>query len=138
MYKCKHFHITELVPQSVYLERGERAWELLDERMLITADQLNDRFGQMIVNTWNYPNLIKKFGYRDQSGLRTETVGAKYSQHFYGRAMDALFTEVTAAEVRKYVLSHASEFPHLAAIEVGVRWFHFDTRNCERIKVFKP
>ena len=40
MYKCENFSIHELVPPNVFYNRGEKAWELLDERLLITLDSL--------------------------------------------------------------------------------------------------
>jgi len=51
MHICKHFKIQELVPPAVFDARGERAWELLDERMLITLDKLRERYGPVTVNT---------------------------------------------------------------------------------------
>ena len=43
MYRCEYFALYELVPEEVYLERGEKAWELLDKRLLITLDRLRER-----------------------------------------------------------------------------------------------
>ena len=71
MYIPRHFSIEEFVPPHVYQERGERAWQLLDERMLITCDQMREAFGPMIINTWHSKKLQKYFGYRQYSGLRT-------------------------------------------------------------------
>lgn len=53
MYKCSHFKIQELVPPAIFEARGEKAWELLDERLLITLDRLRDRFGPITVNNWH-------------------------------------------------------------------------------------
>jgi hypothetical protein len=50
MYKCNHFSVHELVPRSVFEKRGERAWQLLDERLLITLDRLRERYGSTTVN----------------------------------------------------------------------------------------
>ena len=40
MYTCRHFSMHELVPRNVYQQRGEQAWELLDERLLRALDHL--------------------------------------------------------------------------------------------------
>lgn len=153
MYKCKHFAIQELVPPKVYEDRGERAWELLDDRMLLTLDELRDEFGGMIVNTWHSERLIRRYGLRQFSGLRTYDYWDKpsrsveenlqaylksYSQHKYGRAFDALFLTITAKDVRTKIKADPSKYEHLKAIEEGITWFHGDVRNTEQLKLFYP
>lgn len=125
MQKCKHFSLQELVPRHVYEEKGEFAWIFLDDRALITLDQLRERFGTAVVNNWCWG------GSRQWSGLRTEKspVGSAYSQHRFGRAFDVLFSEYSAADVRSYVLNNPEEFPYIKGIEKGVNWFHFDCGN---------
>lgn len=135
MYICKHFDIRELVPPQVYKDRGDKAWELFDERMLITLDSLRDRFGPAIVNNWHYG------GKRKWSGLRTNEspYGSAYSQHRFGRAADVIFSNHSAEAVREAVLVERSEhFPFVHSIELGVSWFHFDVRNCTPVKTFRP
>ena len=87
MYICKHFKIQELVPPEVFKIRGEKAWELLDERALITLDAIRNRYGTTIVN--DYDNG----GKRKWSGLRTSESPyfSPYSQHTFGRAFDCVF-----------------------------------------------
>ena len=134
MYKCKHFAIHELVPPDVYKERGERAWELLDDRLLITVDALRDMYGQMTINNyfWNGP--------RHWSGLRTpdSPYYSPYSQHTFGRAADCLFEVHTAEHVRNEILANRTMFEHINSIELGVSWLHFDVRNTQRIKTYYP
>lgn len=152
MYTPKHFIIQELVPPEVYRERGERAWEILDPKMLMTIDAMRERFGPMIINTWHSTRLIGGYGMRKHSGLRTmsyfvdmhgEKAGrekylSSFSQHKYGRGFDAVFRDYKAEEVRKHVLASPGAFPYLTAIEDDVSWFHGDVRNTQGIKVFKP
>ena len=45
MYICKHFDIFELVPEEIFKGRGQKAWELLDDRLLITIDALRGHLG---------------------------------------------------------------------------------------------
>ena len=134
MYKCEYFKIQELVPEHVYNERGDKAWELLDDRGLITLDCLHDAYGTMTVNNWMWG------GSRQWSGFRTELspYGTIYSQHRFGGAYDPLFKYVTAEKVRQDVLNNPDWFPLITSVELDVSWFHFDTRNCDRIKVYKP
>lgn len=133
MYQCRHFIIQELVPPEVYRDRGEKAWELLDERALRTLDALRDEFGPCTVNDWHLG------GKRQWSGLRTHDcgVGAKYSQHIFGRAFDCLFRNYSAQAVRDVVLrKRKSFFPYINGMELNITWFHFDTRNHSPLKTF--
>lgn len=60
MYRYKHFSIHKLVPPDVFNERQEKAWELLDERLLITLDRLRERYGPIILipgRTKNHSDL---------------------------------------------------------------------------------
>ncbi len=136
MHVCKHFAIHELVPQQVYEERGEKAWELLDDRLLVTLDALRERFGPMTVNNYFWG------GDREWSGLRTpeSPYYSPYSQHTFGRAADCLFKDIKADQVRQYILARPSDpnYRYVNSVEMDVSWLHFDVRNCERIKTYYP
>ncbi len=141
MIKAKHFDIRELVPLHVFEDRGSKAWQLLDDRLIITIDQLRERFGPMVINNWHFKNKPSWANKERQwSGLRTEDspYGTQYSQHRHGRAADCLFRDFTAEEIRQYVLSNHGEFTHIGSIELGTSWFHFDVRNCDKIMTYKP
>jgi len=47
IYKCKHFGIKELVSEGTYNKRGEKAWQLLDDRILRTIDFLRETYGSI-------------------------------------------------------------------------------------------
>lgn len=136
MYKCINFKIHEVVPRRIFEERGEKAWELIDGRTLITLDHLRNRYGKMTVNNyyWGKP--------REWSGLRTpdSPFFSWTSQHSFGRAMDCLFEDFTAEAVRQDILRDPDDpaFRFIMSIELGTSWLHFDTRNCTRIKTFRP
>lgn len=136
MYKSRHFDIREYVPPEIYNARGERAWELLDERMLRTDDLLRDRYGAIIINNWHTPG-----GTRHWSGIRTPASPqfSPTSQHTFGRASDKIFAHTTAEAVRRDILANPDDetFKLIMAVEMGVDWLHTDFRNCDRIKAFK-
>ena len=136
MYRCEYFAIHELVPPKVFQEWGEKAWELLDERLLITLDRLRRRYGPMTVNNYYWGRE------REWSGLRTKDSPfySRYSQHTFGRAADCLFAERAAEEVRQDILSHSTDpdFEMIGSVELNVSWLHFDVRNCHRIKTYQP
>ncbi|OIO70695.1 MAG: hypothetical protein COW19_10975 [Zetaproteobacteria bacterium CG12_big_fil_rev_8_21_14_0_65_55_1124] len=136
MYKCSHFKIQELVPPAIFEARGEKAWELLDERLLITLDRLRDRFGPITVNNWHSGKD------REWSGLRTKESPyySATSQHSFGRAADCLFSHTDAESVRQEILAAPDDktFELIGSVELGTSWLHFDVRNCKRIKTYYP
>lgn len=134
MYQCEYFIIQELVPLEVYMDRGEKAWELFDERALKTLDALRDEFGICTINNWHIG------GTRRYSGLRTADcgVGTRYSQHMFGRAFDCLFRDISSEKVREIVLRKREKlFPYITGLELNITWFHFDVRNHSPVKVFE-
>lgn len=136
MIKCSHFAIQELVPPHIYRKRGEKAWQLLDDRLLLTLERLRTKYGPMTINTW------ANGGDRQWSGLRTP--GSPYysetSQHSFGRAADCLFRDHSAEDVRQDILEspNSEMFRLINSLELGVSWLHIDVRNCDRILAFKP
>lgn len=136
MYTCDHFTIRELVPPIIHKARGYYSWELLDERMLRTLDRLRARYGPITVNDWHWG------GVRQWSGLRTPQSPSysPTSQHTFGRAADCLFFDVTPDEVRRDMLADPDhpDFALIGSIELDTSWLHFDVRNCDRIKTYRP
>lgn len=136
MYRCEHFEIHELVPPTIFDARGERAWQLLDDRLLVTLDRLRNRYGPMKINDWYWG------GNRQWSGLRipASPYYSATSQHTYGRAADCLFKEVTVDEVRQDILDFptAPDFALIGSVELGTPWLHLDVRNCDRIMTYRP
>ena len=132
IYKLRHFDVRELVPPEIWESRRERSIELLDIEALITLDQLRDQFGACTVNDWSFPSGQYKYsGYRPFDC----TVGARLSQHRFGRADDCKFGDFTPKQVFDYVMEHQDQFPHITVIEnveATPTWFHFDTRNHDR------
>lgn len=136
LYKCRHFSIRELVPPHVYKERHQKAWELLDVRLLQTIDALRDEFGFTTINNW-----YLRGGRRKESGLRTPQCAtySQFSQHTFGRAADMIFRDwLDAGKVRRQILENPEKFPLIDAMELGVNWLHIDVRNCNSIKTFYP
>ena len=120
------FIIQELVPRSVYLDRGERAWQLIDYRLIDNMNALRTQLGVSItVNDWLWD------GDRDQSGLRVigQEYYKPYSQHTFGRATDSI-CEIPAQEIRELIREGIYiKLPHHACFEDNVSWLHMDVRN---------
>lgn len=140
IYIPKHFRIEELVYPGFYeahKHRGHLIWLALDIRVLKTADRLRERYGLMTVNNWCWGGDRTESGLRDMS---TDT-GAALSQHKFGRALDCIFHDCTADEVRADMRKARCfkidacrtipAFDYITCIEdfPGMSWFHFDVRN---------
>lgn len=126
-YRPPNFELRELIPPQIHVARGDRAWQLLDVRALMTLQALRDKFGPLVVNDWHIGGRYR------ESGLRsfTTSTGAVWSQHRYGRAFDCKFKECKPFAVAEYVMAHQDEYPHLTTIENTIAtptWFHFDVR----------
>ncbi len=134
MYKCTHFDIEELVSPQAFKDRGEKAWQLLDENLLIAIDRLREKYGSMTINNWKWGKP------REWSGLRTSDSPwySKYSQHSFGRAADIIFNNVTAESVRQDILANPDDpaFELINSFEEGTSWLHIDVRNCDRLLTF--
>ena len=134
MYIPKYFQIQELVPRAIFESYPEKKranlWFLFDERALITADRLRERYGSMVCNTWLWG------GDRQYSGWRPGDCaeGSLLSQHKRGAAFDFLPQKITAEEIRRDILTdpNCQDFEFITCIEAGVAWLHFDTRNWDK------
>lgn len=138
-YRPEHFVIEELVPPDVFQARGQGAWELLDPRILMSADAMRKRFGAIVVNNWHKGGAFEESGFRGS----TTATGARYSQHKYGRALDCKPRDASPREVFEYILAHPDEFPYVTTledIEATPTWVHIDCRNnpSAGIRIVKP
>ena len=107
---------------------GEKAWRLLDPRLIESIDTLRRLLGKSItVNSWMWagPGGNTQRGFREPSS----SVGAQYSQHRFGRAVDLDVKGMTAQEVRDFIVEHEDELPYITWMEAGVSWVHLDVRN---------
>jgi len=144
-YKSKHFIIQEYVPPAVYAARGDKAWQLIDDRLLRMDDICREHFGPIIINTWHSAHLIKKYTYRSQSGLRTTEFynnqaefDRSYSQHKYGRASDKLLVSGYGYDkARAFIIDNDHLFKDIKGMEEGVNWLHTDVRNSQSLMLFK-
>lgn len=132
----KYFKIYELVDKATYKERGEKAWELISPALIESIDKIKERFpeGSMTINTYFWE------GIRNWSGIRTKESPdySKYSQHTFGNAIDAIFSDYSAEEIRQDIIKNPDIYPHIKGIETDISWLHIDVRNRETVAIFKP
>jgi len=154
MQKCEYFKIYELVDPATYKARGQKAWELLDPRLLLVIDRLRAIFGPVTINDWKWGGRFKLSGFRpvgasqkvliktgkNKGKYKMVPVGAVYSQHKFGRAMDLKFKNATAKQVRDFIRQDQAAWGKIGirCIENKVSWLHVDVRNCKPIKWVNP
>lgn len=145
MYIPEHFQLQELFPQDFYEiyypQRGANLWELIDVRVLQVLDGLREVYGSIIVNDWMWGGTNNYRGYRPPDCK----IGARFSQHRFGRAADGIPTKTTAEKIRNQIMDHRYDinkhnmdpaivfdhpsFRYITAFEIGITWLHFDVRN---------
>ena len=127
MIKSEFFKVQELVTKEMYYLYGEKCWQFIDSRAILTLDQLRRVFGPLTVNDWYWGGGFTESGVRsfDYGGILNRSL------HKFGCAFDVKSKTVTADEMRSYIINNIHEFPYLVGLEMDVDWLHFDVRNRE-------
>jgi uncharacterized protein YcbK (DUF882 family) len=123
----KNLNSWEVMPKDM----AGKNWKIfIDEKVVDVFQFLRDRFGSITVNTWKSGGGSQYRGYRPADC----GVGAKYSQHKFGRALDLVFNDVECAEVYDWIMNNQEE-----CYSVGLRrvenahltktWLHIDVMN---------
>jgi hypothetical protein len=120
-----HFTWQELMPSAEYAHY----WLILmDDRILMTLDAIRMHYKRPVhVNNWHLGGKFSLRGFRPMTGK----VGAKFSQHRFGRAVDFDVDGIPAEQVRNDIRSGL--FPLITCIEADVNWVHIDVRNETRL-----
>ena len=129
-YIPKYFQWHELVPNAIYKDY----WLILmDTRLLMTIDAMRMHYNRPItINNWIDGGNFRYRGFRPFDC----NVGAKFSQHKFGRAVDLDVSGISAEQVRNDIRSGL--FPEITCIEKDVNWVHIDVRNCSRLLEVSP
>lgn len=143
-YKCKHFHIYELVDPVTHRYFGERSWMFFNPRALRMIDGIWEFFNDyrgcktvVKINDWYWG------GQYQWSGLRTLdcSIGGDLSQHRLANAADCKIEGVPAEEARRVILADQDhkDLQYITCIEADVDWLHIDSRNIkDRIRIVYP
>ncbi|GLX86353.1 hypothetical protein tloyanaT_26060 [Thalassotalea loyana] len=130
----QYFQIYELVDPVTYAQFNEKAWWFICPCALLSLIALREQFGPITINDWYWGGNYKYSGYRPPNC----TVGAKYSQHKFGRGFDAKSKAHTAIAMQDYILANPKQFPFITAMENAEHtktWLHFDTRLSELLTI---
>lgn len=132
MYIPKYFELYEIVPKNIYSKYRLNLWFLFDERILKTIDRLRDRYGALSVNNWYWNGRNQHKGWRPYNC----TIGAEYSLHKFGRAIDLHSKHFTSEEIRKDIKNDpfCKDFEYITCIEDDTYHLHIDCRNWNKNK----
>ena len=130
-----NFKDSELLNSEVLKRWGSGGKRLLCPLLLISLEQIRNRFGRMVVlNSGLQQRTLRTPRYfieraKGNVAAGNQAYANSYSMHKYGKAIDATMLDTPLAEVHEYIFNHPDEFPFIHFIETDVTWLHFDVRN---------
>ena len=144
MYKPDHFGIKELVPKDIYNKYKQKGDTFLfqvifDNRLLRVIDEIRKKFGSMTINDWSWGGTNQYRGFRPPGC----SVGAKLSQHRFGRAADLIPKNITSGEIRQEIIKDQNSgiWKLVGGLEMNISWLHVDVRartDSDKINLFYP
>jgi len=138
MYKSYYFVAQEFVSEAVYDLLGEESLLIMNNEILLTADQLREFFNtQVYINDYIFGGKFHERGFR----LRHSLTGAKNSQHKLGNAIDFIIDGIKPSAVQAEIIQNQRLFPFIRRMEKNTpRHTHIDTKitHHKGIYVFKP
>ena len=136
----EYFSLPELVCPHTVAKWGVKAWQFLDTDALHTLLVLRRDILRvpLVCNTSTLTQRGLRCNICDIPKRKT-LEGAQYlSAHTMGKAFDLTSPQMSAADMRKKIMQHASELPCNIRIEDGVNWLHFDTFDTgQKVYVFR-
>lgn len=129
-----HFIIEELVSKELFkLKTEEELWKLFSPEILESLAFIREKLGKRItVNNWHKGGVFNNRGFRPKNCK----IGAKNSAHKEGKAIDFDVEDMTAEEVRDWLIENQDELPYPLRYEKDVSWVHIDTRNNTNEKLY--
>ena len=121
----KNFITQELVPTEIYELLGEDSLKLMDKKLIETLLFIRKKLDRGItINTKYKGGRYNLRGYRPKNCA----IGALYSAHKEGLALDFDVEGMTANDVRSWLKANENLLPHPIRCENGVSWVHIDVR----------
>jgi len=130
--------LEELVPKEVFESHGEKAWAFVDPRLYESIETLSKRFpeGSMTINNWKWGGDRNWSGLRTPSALKWYSKTAQHALHpidLVFRAVDIVWSDYTAEEVRQDIIDNPEVYPHIKSKELGISWNHIEVRPRDRL-----
>lgn len=124
-----HYDIQSFVPRDVFERFGMKSVWFIDKRIVRLAEWCYDEIGMAVINDW------ASGGHHDSRGFRpcSDTEGATFSQHRYGRAVDLVFPHLPSYDrIRQVIIAnfkYLNETYGLTTMEADTpSWLHLDLR----------
>lgn len=152
MYVPEHYKLEEWFPpfffNKMFPYYGKRMWEFMDNRILITADEIRKKYDcPFIMNTWFSDSMIEMYGLHQWRGFRDESCPylknedtdpfGTLSIHRRAGAQDSVpIGDISVEEIREDILKHPfrQPFQYITGVELNVNWLHIDVRNWNKRK----
>ena len=137
-----NFRLEEFIDPDTFKKYGEQSIWFIDVRIVTLAQFIRERIGKpCTVNNWHSGGSYQYSGFRPP----TCSIGAKLSQHRFGRGIDLKVKGMTADELRQDIENNYSIYRKagLTTIEDGAyapTWCHIDIRETglDTLKIVKP
>lgn len=129
-----YFQIQELVCPHMYDKFREYAWNFFDPRLLDTLLVIREAINKPIyVNNWDMGGEFSQRGFRcNRCNLVKEKTALEklyVTEHSQGMGIDFDVKDMTAEEVRKWIVSNKILLPHPIRLESDVNWVHLGVRT---------
>ena len=138
--KCKYFKIQELVSADVYKKYGEGAWKFIDEKLIITIDEIREHFNKPILINSYKRNLHQRGLRANKDTIVRNKKGYYISQHCLGKAVDFNVVGMSIEDAYNELVKHHKKFKYLKRIE-NIKhtptWIHIDVANVDDFKIFE-
>ncbi len=129
VYKPANFTLQELVPQSIFNQLGDLAWQFMDTRVLKNIQYIREKTGLPITIN-KYSTGLQNRGYdpkKAYGGYRETN-----SQHTMGRALDFNIGNWTTQQAHAWIKANYKNFPEpcitLENPTDTPTWTHMDVR----------
>lgn len=135
-YYPRYFELYELLPPEVFTyddmiakeKHLQKGWKYLTHELLITIDVVREIIGYpLICNTWYQDGNRRYCGWRPRNCL----IGAAFSQHKEGNAVDLICPNMTAEQMRQRIKENQDKLPYPIRIEDKVSWLHLDLKDID-------
>ena len=140
MKVSKDFSLAEFLTPEIYELHPENGIWFLDPRIITIAQFIRDRYGKPVtINNYLDGGSYTNSGFRDPHC----EIGAKLSQHKFGRAADFKVEDMDPEEIRKDIIRNFDQFRKfgLTTIEADTpTWLHADCRwtDLDTLFIVKP
>ena len=110
----KFFVVQEFIDRETYKRCGDNSIVLMSDEMIYTAVAIrNISQTPVMLNSWHTGGANQYRGYRPWDC----PIGARFSMHKYGRAIDFKIVGWTTPKIRGWLIENHKNFPYIKRIE---------------------